>query len=99
MPQMANPDTIGPEFHTADQAQLRESLGRGFDGGRTQSADPAKAQRRYNDTPGAPADANVNRITVDPTTRVADSVRLEATSDGWIDTGGKTPRDMKVVNW
>jgi hypothetical protein len=109
---MADPSTLAPNFHTAAQADQRDYMGAGYDGAdaynartggfdskRAYPADPSKRQRRGNTGGGAPADANVCRITRDPVTGVADVVRLEATGDGWIDLGGKTPRDMKVVNW
>lgn len=97
MPQMADPRTIGPSFHTADQEDQRHYLGTGFDGNDSYDADPRKAQR-----PGsggmAPADANACKISRHPDGS-ASTVRLEATADGWIDTGSTPPRDMRVVNW
>jgi hypothetical protein len=91
MPQMANPNTIGPSFHTPTQADFRQTQ-RGFDGY------PADPQRRDTQTGMSPAHANCGRLTRRPDGSV-EAVRLEATGDGWIDTGGQTPRDMKVVNW
>lgn len=96
MPQMADPRTIGPSFHTADQADQRLYLGAGYDGAQAFNADPsARPVLGNSDAPGF---ANVVRTTRHPD-GTCDAVRLEATSDGWIDLGGATPRDFKVVNW
>jgi hypothetical protein len=96
MEQVTNPRTIGPSFHTADQADQRDYLGAGYDGGKAYNADPS-ARPVVGDS-NAPGFANVVRTTRQPD-GTCDSVRLEATQDGWIDMGGQTPRDMKVVNW
>lgn len=93
MHQMANPDTLGPMFHTPTQAMMRQS-GLGRDGADAWAAD----QSKRGPDGGSPADANVCRLTRHPDGS-ADSVRLEATGDGWVDLGGATPRDVKVVNW
>lgn len=94
MTSMVNPNTLGPSFWSADQVDQIHYLGTGYDGRESYDADPRKA----GEDGKAPADANVARIA-----RHADgscsSLRLEATADGWVDPGGATPRDFKVVNW
>jgi hypothetical protein len=95
MPQMADPRTIGPSFHTADQADQRIYLGAGMDGRDAFNADPAA--RPVIGNSNAPGFANVVRTTRHPD-GTCDSVRLEATQDGWIDLGGATPRDFRVVS-
>jgi hypothetical protein len=92
---LVNPDTLGETFFTPTQADMRAQLGQGFDGGKqSYQADPSKKDSNGN----ARADNNVVQLTRHPD-GTASSVRLEATADGWIETGGQTPRDFKVVNW
>lgn len=94
MTRTTDPRTIGPGFHTADQTDQR--IGdMGFDANRAYNADAGS--RPQLGTSDAPGHANVVRTTrhADGT---CDAVRLEATSDGWIDLGGTTPRDFRVVS-
>lgn len=96
MKRVTDPRTLGPCFHTADQADQRLYLGSGFDGDRAFDADAAR--RPVVGDNRAPGFANAVR-TVRHADGTCDAVRLDATADGWIDYGGATPRDMKVVNW
>jgi hypothetical protein len=96
MPQMADPRAIGPTFFTADQADQRVYLGAGYDGRDAYNAD--RGSRPVVQNGYAPGFANVARVKRHPD-GTCDSVRLDATGDGWIDYGGKTPSDFKVVNW
>lgn len=100
-PQIRNvtvPKTLGPTFHTADQADQRLYLGAGYDGKNAFNADPSQRPVMGADTGNTPGFANLVHTTRHPD-GTCDAVHLEATQDGWIDLGGPTPRDFKVVNW
>lgn len=94
MLRLSDPASIGPQFHTPSQAELRQSLGNGRDGAQSFDADPA---RRDPETGTAPARANACRLTRHDA-RSATIVRLEATGNGWVDMGGGTGRTVKATN-
>lgn len=88
MSQLVDPATFGPQFFSAAQADQRNYLGAGYDGGRA-----------YNTTARQPASRRVTTTTYDPKTRTATSVRVEGTERGYIDLGGTDPTDFAVAGW
>jgi hypothetical protein len=96
MAQMADPRTIGPSFYAADQADQRIYLGAGFDGRDAYNAD--RGSRPVVQNGNAPAFATAARVQRHDD-GTCDSVLLDSTDQGWVDHGGATPRDFKVVNW